>query len=265
MLRLLFVFTLSFSIFSAQSVLLTQVSLADTRALDLIKKLEKNSRGETFKGDLTMTVTQRGHSRTLDIRFWSRGREHALVRILAPARDKGTGNLRVNTDLWQYLPRVNKTIKVPSSMLFQSWMGSDFSNDDLVKSSSLEKDYTHAYVGEEILARDGKNEGSSVKAIKIECTPKPNAKIVWGKVIVWVTPKEGALYQQDFYTEAGKLIKQLKGYDLKSYGKYMIPTRMTMQDFSKKESKTELKYSQVEFDSAIATEFFTQKELEKSL
>jgi outer membrane lipoprotein-sorting protein len=232
-------------------------AFADDRALELIKKLEKNSRGETFSGDLAMTITQRGNSRAMTIRFWSKGRDHALIRILSPARDKGTGNLRVNTDLWQYLPRVNKTIKIPSSMLFQSWMGSDFSNDDLVKSSSLEKDYNHVYVGEE------KVEGNS--AVKIECTPKPDAKIVWGKVIVWVSPKEGALYRQDFYTEAGKLIKQLKGYQLKTYGKYTIPTRMTMQDFSKKESLTELVYSKVEFDSPLSTDLFTQKELEKSL
>lgn len=242
---------------SLVALLLTQATFADDKALELIKKLERNSRGETFSGDLSMTVTQRGQSRKLSIRFWSEGRDQALIRILEPARDRGTGNLRIKTDLWQYLPRVNKTIKVPSSMLFQSWMGSDFSNDDLIKSSSIESDYTHKTLGEEKL---GEN-----TAIRIECTPKPHAKIVWGKVIVWVSPKEGALYQEDFYTEAGKLIKQLKGYNLKTFGKYTIPTRLTMQDFSKKESMTEIIYSKVEFDKPITKETFTQKELEKSL
>lgn len=249
-----------FNIF-AKSILticmFSSLALADDKALDLIRKLEKNSRGETFSGDLAMTVTQRGQSRKMSIRFWSRGREEALIRILEPARDKGTGNLRVKTDLWQYLPRVNKTIKVPSSLLFQSWMGSDFSNDDLVKSSSLERDYTHKYIGEETL--DGQ------KAIKIESTPKPDAKIVWGKVYVWVTPAEGALVGQDFHTEAGKLVKKLRGFDQKTYGAYTVPTKMTMQDLSREQSTTEIIYSKIEFDKKFADSLFSLKELEKAL
>lgn len=230
---------------------------ADDKALELVRKLEKNSRGETFSGDMNMTITQRGQSRQIAVRVWSRGRDEALIRVLEPARDRGTGNLRIKTNLWQYLPRVNKTIKIPSSMLFQSWMGSDFSNDDLVKSSSLEHDYEHKYIGEEKI--------NDQLAAKIESIPKPDAKIVWGKVILWLLPKEGALIQQDFYTEAGKLIKQLKGSDPKTFGKYTIPTKVSMQDFSRKESLTEVVYSKVEFDKKLSDALFTLKELEKPL
>lgn len=233
----------------------SSLSFADDKAVQLVRKLEKNSRGETFSGDLAMKITQRGQTRQMEVRFWSRGREEALVRILAPARDKGTGNLRVKNDLWQYLPRVNKTIKVPSSLLFQSWMGSDFSNDDLVKSTSIERDYDHKYIAEEKVG--------DILAAKIESIPRPDAKIVWGKVILWLTPKEGALVQQDFYTEAGKLVKQLKGYDHKTYGTYTIPLKMTMQDFSRDQSTTEVVYSKVEFDKKFPNDLFTLKELEK--
>ncbi len=237
--------------------LFSTLSYADEKADVLVKKLEKNSRGQTFSGDLAMTVTQRGQTRKMSIRFWSRGREEALIRILEPARDRGTGNLRIKTDLWQYLPRVNKTIKIPSSLLFQNWMGSDFSNDDLVKSSSLERDYTHKYIVEEKI-------GDQVAA-KIESTPKPDAKIVWGKVILWISPKDGALVQQDFYTEKGKLVKQLKGFDPKNFGEYTIPTRLTMQDLTREQSTTEIIYSKVEFDKKFPNSLFTLKELEKSL
>jgi outer membrane lipoprotein-sorting protein len=230
---------------------------SEDRAAALIHKLEQNSRGLTFSGDLSMVVTQMGKERKMSVHVISRGTETALVRILEPSRDRGTGNLRIKTDLWQFLPRVNKTIKVPSSLLYQSWMGSDFSNDDLVKSSSFERDYTHKYIGEEKIG--------DMTAEKIESSPKPEAKIVWGKVILWLSPKEGALLQQDFYAENGKLIKQLKGYDLKTFGKYNIPTRMTMQDFSRKESKTEILYSKIEFDKPLKDEVFTLKELEKPL
>ncbi len=231
--------------------------MSDNKALELVRKLEKNSRGETFNGEMNMTVTHGSNVRKLGIRVWSRGKELALVRILEPARDKGTGNLRVKNDLWQYLPRVEKTVKVPSILLFQSWMGSDFSNDDLVKSTSLERDYVHKYIGEEKVG--------DVTAAKIEGIPKPDAKIVWGKITLWVTPKDGALVEQDFYTEAGKLVKRLKGTDHKTFGKYTIPTKLTMQDLKNENSSTEIVYSRVEFDRILGDEVFTLKELEKRL
>lgn len=229
----------------------------EERALDLIRKLEKNSRGESFTGEMNMTVDHGSSPRNMSLKVWSRGKDLALVRILEPARDKGTGNLRVKTDLWQYLPRVEKTIKVPSSLLFQSWMGSDFSNDDLVKSSNLERDYTHKFLAEE--AVDG------VKAVKIESIPKKDSAIVWGKVLFWLTPDKGALVQQEFYTEAGKLVKRLRGYDHKTIGKYTIPMRLTMTDITREKSFTEIKYKQAEFDKTLADNTFTLKELEKAL
>jgi len=239
------------------SLFLSLAIHAQDKAAVLVGKLEQNSRGKSFSGELAMTVTQRGQTRNMKVQVTSEGREKALVKILEPSRDRGTGNLRIKTDLWQYLPRVNKTIKVPSSMLFQSWMGSDFSNDDLVKSSSIDRDYTHKYIAEEKVG--------DILAAKIESTPKPEAKIVWGKVIIWLTPNDGALVQQDFYTEAGKLVKQLKGYDHKAFGKYIIPTKMTMQDFTRKDSKTEIIYSKVEFDNVSGGNIFSLKALEKAL
>ena len=244
-------------LFTMVCFLLSNPAFSEDRASVLIRQLERNSRGVSFSGDLSMVVTQKGKERKMSVHVISRGTETALVRILEPSRDRGTGNLRIKTDLWQYLPRVNKTIKVPSSLLYQSWMGSDFSNDDLVKASSFERDYKHNYIGEDKLG--------DITAEKIESTPKPEAKIVWGKVILWLTPREGALLQQDFYAENGKLIKQLKGFELKAFGKYHIPTRMTMQDFSRKESLTEITYSKVEFDKPLKDEVFTLKELEKPL
>lgn len=247
---------LAFTIFAALFAI--QASAAsDPKALELIRKLEKNSRGETFSGDMSMTVSHGDNVRKLGVRVWSRGQERVLLRILEPARDKGTGNLRIKADLWQYLPRVEKTIKIPSSLLFQSWMGSDFSNDDLVKSTNIEKDYDHRYIGEEKVG--------DIQAVRIESTPKADSKIVWGKVTFWVTPKVGALVGQDFYTEQGKLVKELRGYDHKTFGKYTIPTRLTMRDVTKEKSTTEIIYGKVEFDKVLSDNVFTLKELEKAL
>lgn len=246
------------ALFVTGLVFLTSMASAnDEKAIGLVRKLEQNSRGKTFTGELNMTVAHGSNVRKLGIRVWSRGKEKALVRILFPAREKGTGNLRLKNDLWQYLPRVEKTIKVPSSMLFQSWMGSDFSNDDLVKSTSLESDYAYKSLGEEKI--------DDLKAEKIEGIPKKEAKIVWGKIILWLTPKEGAMVQQEFYTEAGKLIKRLKGKEHKTFGGYTIPTKLTMEDLTRERSNTEIIYEKVEFDRAISDDIFTLQELEKAL
>ena len=116
---------------------------ATDNATELVKKSEEHTQGKSFQGKMTMLVGHSGSKREMKMRVWQFGHEKALVKILEPQKDRGTGNLRLNFELWQYLPNVNRVIRIPSSMMLQSWMGSDFTNDDLVKASSLSKDYTH--------------------------------------------------------------------------------------------------------------------------
>lgn len=219
-----------------------------------IKALEDNLQGKTFMSTATMKVVRGDDARQMKIKLWWKDRKFALLKILEPQKDKDTGNLRIGTDLWQYLPKVNRIIRIPSSMMLQSWMGSDFSNDDLVKNGSLFKDYTHKLLKKE-------------KEVEIiECLPKPDAPVVWGKIIVTVRVKDSAPLKQEFYSEKGKLIKVLEGSNIKKFGTHNIPTTLKMTNVAKKDTFTIIEYeaNTVKFDSDISDSFFTQQQLRKS-
>jgi outer membrane lipoprotein-sorting protein len=226
---------------------------ADKEAYSLIEKSENHIRGKSFRGKMTMTVENNGQVRTLVLKNWSVGREKAFVKILSPAKDRDTGNLRIEMNLWQYLPNIERVIKIPPSLMLQSWMGSDFTNDDLVKTSSLTRDYTHKILGRETY--DGH------KAVKIECIPKPNAPIVWGKVIAWVREGDGVPLKQEFYSEKNELLKSMEGREVKTFGQRTIPTTLIMRNLKKENSKTTLKYNDVSFDENIPANIFTQENL----
>lgn len=204
-----------------------------------------------------MTVYKGDETRTLSMKVWTLGKDKALVKITSPAKEKGVGNLRLELNFWQYLPNVNRVIKVPPSMMLQSWMGSDFTNDDLVRGSSLTRDYEHKIVSKEKIG--------GVDAIKIECKPKADAPVVWGKVELWVRKADAAPLQQYFYSESGELLKKMLGENLKTFGQYTIPTKLTMMDAKKKGNKTVVEYeaSTVKFDSKISDDIFSQNNLKK--
>lgn len=219
---------------------------------------EKNVEGKSFKGTGTMTVKRDSESRTMKMKFWWKDRRLALIRVIEPKKDAGTGNLRVGLDLWQYLPKVNRIVRVPSSMMLQSWMGSDFSNDDLVRGGSLHGDYTHKELGQEKIGSDD--------TVKIECTPKPTAPVVWGKVILWVRAKDNAPVKHEYYTEKGDLIKVMSGENIQTFGSHNVPLKMTMKNLKKENSETTIEYekSSIEFDSDIPDSIFTQENLRRS-
>lgn len=222
-----------------------------------VSAAEKHLKGDSFMGRLKMTVSKDGTERVLEIKSWLKGDDHSLIRILSPAKDRGTGTLRIKMDLWQFLPKVDRVVKVPASMMLQSWMGSDFSNDDLVKSSSLSRDYTHKFINKEKIGNQN--------TIKIECLPKEDSIIVWGKVLLWVRESDSSPVRQEFYTEKGKLVKTLDGLKHKAFGKRVIPTLVIMTPSEKSNQKTTLEYLEVSFDQKIEDSIFTQNKLRSEL
>ncbi|MGK5090119.1 outer membrane lipoprotein-sorting protein [Bdellovibrionota bacterium FG-2] len=227
---------------------------------DLVAKSEVQTRGKTFQGEVTMQVERGDAKRTMVMNIMSVGREKAYVKIRKPSKDRDSGNLRLDLNLWQYLANIERVIKIPPSMMLQSWMGSDFTNDDLVKSSSLSADYTH-----KILAREPR---SGFSAVKIECIPKPDAPVVWGKIILWVRDKDAVPLAQEFYAEGGELLKQMEGQEIKTFGTHTIPTTLVMKNLknpSSKDSKTTMHYDKVVFDEPLKDSVFTQENLRKPL
>jgi hypothetical protein len=228
---------------------------ADAEADRLVEKSEQQTRGTSFEGKLSMSVVKNQDERKLDFMIWSIGRDEATIKILGPARDRGTANLRIKLNLWQYLPNLDRTIKIPPSMMLQSWMGSDFTNDDLVKTSSLSRDYTHRVLSKEKLqAQD---------AIKIECLPKPTAPVAWGKVILWVTPGDAVPIRQEFYTEKGRLVKVMEGTDIRTFGTHKIPATLTMHTLSRPSDSTTLHYESATYDKPVSPNTFTQEFMRK--
>lgn len=222
----------------------------------LIERTEQQSLGNTFFGHMKMTVERKEGNRELEILSWNEGRDKAVVKVLKPAKDRGTANLRLEYNLWQYLPNVERTIKIPASLMLQNWMGSDFTNDDLVKTTRLSRDYTYEFVDYQTV--------NGVKTAHIICHPKPDAAVVWGKVVIWIEPKDAVLLQQDFFTENGEHVKHLTSSEVKSFGTHKISTLVKMQTL-KKNTTTTLQYTKVEFDKPLAKDVFTQNFLKAPL
>lgn len=223
---------------------------------ELIKRAEDQVLGKTFHGKLRMKIARPDSEREMEILTWTEGREKALVKITKPAKDQGTGNLRVGLDLWQYLPKVERLIKIPPSLMLQSWMGSDFTNDDLVRTSSTYRDYVHKFAGFEKI--------NGVKTAKIILTPKPDAPVVWGRLEMWIEPKRAVTLQQDFYSESGELLKRMSGSKIKKFGKHTIASFLEMKTI-KKNTTTSIEYLEARYDEAIADNVFNQSFLKASI
>ncbi|MCW5925129.1 MAG: outer membrane lipoprotein-sorting protein [Saprospiraceae bacterium] len=224
-------------------------------AVAIVRKADERARGKTSIAEMTITTVRPKWTRSMDIKAWTKGNEMALILVKSPAKDKGTTFLKRKKEVWNWLPSLERTIKLPPSMMSQSWMGTDFTNDDLVKESSIVDDYVHKLLGSE---KQGDRD-----CHKIELTPKPEAAVVWGKVVVWVDKKDYIQLRTEFYDENGALSQTMIGADLKMLGGKLLPSRIEMTPADKKGHKTEIAYKSLEFDKPLADSFFTTENMTK--
>lgn len=193
--------------------------------------------------------------RTMQAKTWSKGTNMSMILILAPARDKGTVFLKREKEIWNYVPTVERNIKLPPSMMMQSWMGTDFNNDDLVRESSMVNDYTHTLLGQETVR--------GMLCYKIEFIPKPEAAVVWGKIICYITKDDFLQVQVAFYDEDDVLINILEGFDIKTMDGRKLPSRIRMTPQDKEGYYTEMIYHSITFDVAIEDAFFTTQNMKR--
>ncbi|MFD2531667.1 outer membrane lipoprotein-sorting protein [Gracilimonas halophila] len=224
-------------------------------ATEIIQKMDEKMRGESLKAEVRMTIVRPDWQRTISMKSWSRGTDYSLILITAPARDDGTAFLKRGTEIWNWVPNVGRTIKMPPSMMMQSWMGSDFTNDDLVRESSAVTDYEHELVGEEII--------EGYECYKIEMTPKPDAPVVWERVDVWVSKEEYLQLRSEFYDEFGDLINVMKGMNVREFDGRMIPSRMEMIPQDKEGHKTVMEYQSMKFNEGIPESFFSVQNMRR--
>jgi outer membrane lipoprotein-sorting protein len=218
-------------------------------ALEIVRKADDLMRGKSSYALITMTIVKPDWQRTMTMKAWSLEPEYALIYVTEPARDKGTVTLKRRNEVWNWLPSVQKVIKIPPSMMLQSWMGSDFTNDDLVRASSIVKDYTHTVLGRELY--DG------VECYKIQLIPKPEAGVVWAKVLVWISSGDFLELKTEYYDEDGRLVKSFLGSKVKRFGDRRLPSHWEMIPYNSPGDKTILDYNELAFNIRITADFFS--------
>jgi outer membrane lipoprotein-sorting protein len=220
---------------------------------DIVDQVDRLLRGASSEGRLTMQITTRQWTRSLDLRVWSLGTDDALVRVLAPQREAGTATLKAGTDVWNYLPRVDRTIKIPPSLMMGSWMGSHFTNDDLVKESRLALDYDIT------ISFDGERDGVAVWELSL--VPKPDAAVVWGRVVMQVRKQDLMPLWARYYDDTNHLARTMTYGDLQLMGGRMIPARLTMSPADKPDESTVIVYQDLRFDVGLTPAFFSLRAL----
>ncbi len=222
-------------------------------AIEIVKRSQDVLYSKSSYVEMTMTIIKPKWQRKIGMKVWALEPDYALIYITEPARDEGTVTLKRKNEIWNWLPSVQKIIKIPPSMMNQSWMGSDFTNDDLIRSSSYVDDYTHKLLSEEKL--------DQYDCYKIESIPKPEAGIVWSKVISYITKDGFMQIKVEFYDEESKLIKIFTGSKIKKFGDRKIPSYWEMIPMDKSGNKTVVEYQKVQFDIKINESFFTQQNM----
>jgi outer membrane lipoprotein-sorting protein len=221
-------------------------------ALDIVTKADAKMRGNSSYMEMTMQIVRPKYTREISLKSWSKGDNLSLVKITAPAKDAGQGYLKINKDLWNWLPSIERMVKMSASVLGQSWMGSDFTNDDMVKQSSMVTDYTSKIMAEEQIR--------AFSCWKIELTPKQNAAVVWGKIIIWID-KDYNIIKTQYYDEDSILVQTMENFDFKTFGDRQMPSRMEISPADKKGQKTVVIVSKAQYNQPLNDNFFSQQNL----
>lgn len=233
-------------------LLLPTISFAKDTA-DIIRKVEDNLNGKTAVMKISMTVKTKRTQRTMKMESYSIGKEKSFIKILYPGKDKGITFLKIDNTMWQYVPRIEKTIKIPASMMLQSWMGSDFTNDDLVKESSISEDYTTTLLGE------------TKDVYQVELRPTEEAAVVWGKIIMEVSKQYYLPTKVGYFDEDDMLIRELFYTEVQPFGDRFYPTKWMMipKEPAKVGHETIIEISDAVFDGQVSESYFTKRALKR--
>lgn len=229
------------------------LSLQGQTAKEIVQKADEKMRGSTSQAEIVIKTVRPSWSREMRVKTWMKGTNLAMIIIQSPAKDKGIAFLKRKKEVWNWMPSLEKTIKLPPSMMSQSWMGTDFTNDDLVKESSIVNDYDHKIIGDTII----NNRNSYI----IQMIPKPEAAVVWGKLIVCIDKKDFLELHTRFYDEDGTLVNIMNGYDVKMMDGRLIPTYFEMIPTDKKNQKTEMIYKSIQYNKPLDDGFFSTERM----
>ncbi len=226
-------------------------------AKEIVRKADEKLEGKSNYTEMTMQIVRPKWTRTVSFKSCSKGTEYSITLVTAPSKEKGQTFLKRKNDMWNWNPTISRLIKLPPSMMSQGWMGSDFSNDDLLKESSIVNDYTHKIIGNEII--DGH------KCYKIELKPTTTAAVVWGKQIKWITKKDYLQLKTAYYDEDNYLVKTELASNVKMMSGRKIPTHFELIPADEPGHKTIVTMTKIVYDVKVNENFFSQQNMKKGM
>lgn len=233
---------LVFTLFQSQAV-------ASDDAVALLKKMDELYRADSSLSTMKMTIVTPNWQRTLKMKSWTIGMDDTFIRVLAPKKDRGVATLKKESEMWNYFPKINKTIKVPPSMMMGSWMGSDFTNDDLVREVSLFEEYNVEKIDES-------------QQWRLVLIPKPDTVTVWGRMEFTIEKVSLLPLEQIYFNEKGEKVRLMTFSDVRNFSGRKIPAIMTMTPLNKEGHKTVIEYVDAKFDTVIDNKVFTLRNLQ---
>jgi len=226
---------------------------ADSLDVDkIIKDVDEMYRSKSSYSEMEMEIVTPNWSRTLKMDAWSKGMDKTFIRILSPKKEEGVGTLRIDNEMWNYLPKTNKVVKIPPSMMMSSWMGSDFTNDDLVKEFSLFEDYTYEHIYTDSLTDS---------LIFIESIPREDLPVVWGSIVIVVQVDDYIPIREEYYDEENELMRILYFSDVKDFDGRRIPSVMKMVPLDDEGHETLIRYLDLKFNIDIDKSIFSLRNL----
>jgi len=232
------------------------LSAQNSSAREIVKKADEKFNGEKSSiMVMSMTIIRPTWQRTVDFKNWTLGRDFALTLITAPAKEAGQTFLKRASEMWSWNPSISRLIKLPPSMMSQGWMGSDYTNDDILKESSVVNDYTHEITGEENI--DGR------VCYKIKMVAKQEAAVVWGHQIRWIDKKDLLVLRAELYDEDGTLVRTEVGSDLKTFEGRTIPSLLELSPAEEPGNRTVVEIKDIKFNVPIEDSFFSQQNMKR--
>ncbi len=220
---------------------------------EVVKKMDELYRADTSFSEVEMEIVTPHWKRTLCMKVWTQGKSKTFIRILSPPREEGIATLRLGNEMWNYLPRANKVIKIPPSMMMSSWMGSDFTNDDLVKEFTLLDDFTYRFAAPAEAEPD---------RLYVAMTPREGLPIVWGKILAAIGKDDLIPVWDKYFNEKGQLVRTIHFRDVKRFGSRLIPSVMEVTPQNKEGQKTILRYLKAEFNFHLSAQIFSLRNLQ---
>jgi len=231
---------------------LTTFTLYAGEADDIIAKLEQNFRGDTTAYmALQMQMRSSYYNRTMKMQSWASGKQKSFIKITYPPKEYGITFLRLKAQMWQYVPKIERIIKIPPSMMLQSWMGSDITNDDMVKQSSLADDY------------DAKILEHNKTVVTIMLTPKADAAVLWGKIITTIDTTHYTPVIEHYYDDTNKEVRTFSYEQVKAFGHYFLPTIWRINPKDKPDHETVITILEAKFDKPISNSYFQKSALKR--